>query len=57
MGMDGEATVGLLWKEPRHYASSVLFFGIKQPLRIKGEGPREPLAVLLERMTTNDVAR
>ena len=33
-----------------------LFFGIKQPLRIKGEGPRESLAVLLERMTANDVA-
>ena len=33
-----------------------LFFGIKQPLRIKGEGLREPLGVLLERMTANDVA-
>jgi hypothetical protein len=32
-----------------------LFFGVKQPLRIKGEGRREPLAALLERMTGNDV--
>ena len=32
-----------------------VFFGIRQPLRIKGEGTRESLAVLLERMTANDV--
>lgn len=33
-----------------------LFFGIKQPRQIKGEGRREPLAALLERMTANDVS-
>jgi hypothetical protein len=33
-----------------------LFFGIDQPRRIKGEGQRQPLAALLERMTANDVS-
>jgi hypothetical protein len=28
-----------------------LFFGIIQPLRIKGEGPRRPLSLLLDEMT------
>ena len=29
-----------------------LFFGVKQPLKIRGEGKRRPLAMLLEEMTS-----
>ena len=33
-----------------------LFFGINQPRQVKGEGRKEPLAALVERMTANDVS-
>ena len=50
MGTVGVVTAGRLCRVQRLLEPYCLFFGIIQPLRIKGEGPRRPLSLILDEM-------